>query len=97
MITVDNNKWTIETELTLKTVADIYRHFRKNLKKIDKTWIIDFAKCNRIDSAGLSLIIEYIKYAQKNNIQIIFKNIDQKTLSLAKVHGAKTILEEYIN
>ncbi|MBK2142357.1 STAS domain-containing protein [Francisella tularensis] len=97
MITVTNHKWTIETELTLKTVANIYRNFRKNLKKIDKTWIIDFARCDRIDSEGLSLIIEYIKYAQKNNIQIVFKNIDQKTLSLAKVHGAKTILEEYIN
>lgn len=32
MITVDNNKWTIEADLTFKTVADIYRHFRKNLK-----------------------------------------------------------------
>lgn len=29
MITVDNNKWTIEADLTFKTVADIYRHFRK--------------------------------------------------------------------
>ncbi|WP_423874356.1 STAS domain-containing protein, partial [Francisella tularensis] len=55
MITVTNHKWTIETELTLKTVANIYRNFRKNLKKIDKTWIIDFARCDRIDSAGLSL------------------------------------------
>ncbi|APC92182.1 MULTISPECIES: STAS domain-containing protein [Francisella] len=97
MITVDNNIWTIATELTFKTVAKIYKKSRKNLKKLDKTWIINFAKCNRIDSAGLSLMIEYIKYAQKNNIQIIFKNIDQKTLSLAKVHGAKAILEEYIN
>lgn len=33
MITVTNHKWTIETELTLKTVANIYRNFRKNLKK----------------------------------------------------------------
>lgn len=97
MITVDNNIWTIATELTFKTVAKIYKKSRKNLKKLDKTWIINFAKCNRIYSAGLSLMIEYIKYAQKNNIQIVFKNIDQKTLSLAKVHGAKTILEEYIN
>ena len=97
MITIANNKWTIETELTLKSVDQAYRYFRKNLKKIDKTWIIDFAKSDKIDSAGLSLIIEYIKYAQKNNIQIIFKNISQKTLSLANVHGAKTILEEYIN
>ncbi|APD49910.1 STAS domain-containing protein [Francisella hispaniensis] len=97
MITVTNNNWTIETELTLKTVASMYRYFRKNLKKIDKTWIIDFAKSDRIDSAGLSLIIEYIKYARKNNIQIVLKNINQKTLSLSNVHGAKTILEEYIS
>lgn len=58
MITVDNNIWTIATELTFKTVAKIYKKSRKNLKKLDKTWIINFAKCNRIDSAGLSLMIE---------------------------------------
>lgn len=78
MITVTNHKWTIETELTLKTVANIYRNFRKNLKKIDKTWIIDFARCDRIDSAGLSLIIEYIKYAQKIIYKLYLKILTKK-------------------
>ncbi|XSZ47242.1 STAS domain-containing protein [Francisella noatunensis] len=96
MITINNNKWVIESELTLKTVSQLYKTYKKELSKLGNIWIIDFSKCKKIDSSGLSLIIEYIKCAKKDNIQLKLENIDQKTLSLAKVHGENTILEEYI-
>ncbi|GAB4224087.1 MAG: STAS domain-containing protein [Francisella sp.] len=97
MINISNDTWIIDYELTLKTVGVLYKFFKNNCKKIDKIWIVDFAKASKIDSAGLSLIIEYIKYAKRHNIELKLKNIDQKTISLANVHGLKNILEEYIN
>ncbi|MEY8766568.1 MULTISPECIES: STAS domain-containing protein [Francisella] len=96
MIAINNNKWIIESELTLKTVSQLYKTYKKDLTKLDIIWIIDFSPCTKIDSSGLSLIIEYIKYAKRNSIQLKLENIDQKTFSLAKVHGADTILEEYL-
>ncbi|ASG67325.1 hypothetical protein fh0823_26270 [Francisella halioticida] len=97
MIKINNNFWAIDSDLTLKTVASIYKKFNKSLNDISNTWIIDFSNCNKIDSSGLALIIEYIKHAQKNSIKLKLKNIDTKTLSLAKIHGAKDILEQFIS
>lgn len=97
MIKINNDTWTIDSELTLKTVASIYKKYNKNLKNVSNTWIIDFSYCNKTDSSGLALIIEYIKYAQKNSIKLKLKNINTKILSLAKVHGAKDILGKFIS
>ncbi len=97
MIKINNHTWTIDSELTLKTVASISKKFNKNIRSISNTWTIDFSYCCKIDSSGLALIIEYIKYAQKNSIELKLKNIDIKILSLAKVHGAKDILEKFIS
>ncbi|QIW09461.1 STAS domain-containing protein [Francisella sp. LA112445] len=97
MIQIDNHTWTINSELTLKTVALIYKKYNKNLSDISSTWIIDFKDCNKADSSGLALIIEYIKHAQNNSIELKLENVDPKILSLAKVHGAKNILEKFIS
>ncbi|MED7787646.1 STAS domain-containing protein [Francisella sp. 19X1-34] len=97
MIQINNHTWTIDSELTLKTVALIYKNFNKSLKSISNAWIIDFKGCKKTDSSGLALIIEYIKYAQNNSIELKLKNVDPKILSLAKVHGAKDILEQFIS
>lgn len=97
MIHINNDIWTIDSELTLKTVASIHKKYNKNLKNISKVWSIDFKNCNKVDSSGLALIIEYIKYAQNNSIELKLDNIDTKILSLANVHGAKDILEQFID
>ena len=97
MIKINNDSWTIDSDLTFKTVASIYKKFNKSLKDISNTWTIDFSNCNKIDSSGLALIIEYIKHAKKNSIKLNLKNIDTKILSLAKIYGVKDILEQFIN
>lgn len=96
MIEIDNNTWLIKTELTLKTVSTICKKFDKSLANISSSWIIDFEECAKMDCSGLSLIIEYIKHAQKHNIKLILKNLSQNTLSLAKVHGIKDILKQHM-
>lgn len=97
MITITNNVWAIETELTLNTVSTVHKNFKNQLQKLSDTWIIDFSKCNKVDSSGLSLIIEYIKYSKSKNLELKLKNINEKTLSLAKIHGAENILEKFID
>jgi phospholipid transport system transporter-binding protein len=97
MIAINNNTWSIETELTLKTVPGVYKKYSKNLTNVSNIWNIDFKSCPKLDSSGLSLIIEYIKYAENKKITLKLHNIDSKTLSLAKVHGIKNILEQFIS
>jgi len=48
---------------------------------------IDLAAVANIDSAGLALMIEWIKYTRHHRTQIVFKNIPEQLLNLAKLSG----------
>jgi phospholipid transport system transporter-binding protein len=48
---------------------------------------IDLGRVTSTDSAGLALMIEWIKYTRHHRIQITFKNIPEQLLNLAKLSG----------
>jgi len=48
---------------------------------------IDLGRVGCIDSAGLALMIEWIKYTRHHRTQITFKNIPEQLLNLAKLTG----------
>lgn len=49
--------------------------------------VIDLHGVASADSAGLALMIEWIKQAQKKRIALIFKNIPKQLMTLAKLSG----------
>ncbi|QIV95475.1 phospholipid transport system transporter-binding protein [Allofrancisella inopinata] len=95
MIKITDNIWSIDTELTMVNVPSVVKKYAKHLERLKGSWIIDFSNCNKIDSAGLALIIEYIKYAKNNSIKLQLKNLSKDTISLSKVYGIESILEQY--
>ena len=48
---------------------------------------IDLSRVVSTDSAGLALMIEWIKYTRLHRTQIVFKNIPNQLLNLAKLSG----------
>jgi len=48
---------------------------------------IDLGRVSNTDSAGLALMIEWIKYSRQNRTQLSFKNIPAQLLNLAKLSG----------
>lgn len=48
---------------------------------------IDLAEVNKTDSAGLALMIEWIRIYQQKQIDISFKHIPEQLLALAKLSG----------
>jgi phospholipid transport system transporter-binding protein len=48
---------------------------------------IDLGRVGCSDSAGLALMIEWIKYTRHHRAQITFKNIPEQLLNLAKLSG----------
>ena len=48
---------------------------------------IDLCRVVCTDSAGLALMIEWIKYTRQHRTQIAFKNIPEQLLNLAKLSG----------
>lgn len=51
---------------------------------------IDLAQVTNTDSGGLALLIEWIKYARGNRVELKFRNIPEQLLTLAKLSGLET-------
>lgn len=63
---------------TLKSFA-----FLKTAKHVT----VDLSRVACTDSAGLALMIEWIKYTRDHKIQLRFKNIPEQLLNLARLSG----------
>jgi phospholipid transport system transporter-binding protein len=53
----------------------------------NKQITLDFSKVGNADSAGLALMLEWIKHARSKRVQLHFINIPGQLLNLAKLSG----------
>lgn len=56
----------------------------------EKKICIDLKEVNTADSAGLALMIEWIKHSKRYKTSLTFKNIPQQLITLAKLSGFDT-------
>ena len=81
-----SGRLTVDSDLTFQSIDGQYV---KSLAyfKAGKEVIIDFSPVTNADSAGLALIIEWIKYSRSKRIPLRFKNIPDQLFNLAKLSG----------
>ena len=79
---------TLKGDLTFASIN------KKTIKAIDfghsrysHSINIDLSEVNSSDSAGLALMIEWIKLSKQHNTEINFSHIPEQLLTLAKLSG----------
>ena len=78
--------FVIDGDLTFSTIdKQTVKSF--TFLSVAKPITIDLCRVACTDSAGLALMIEWIKYTRHHRIQITFKNIPEQLLNLAKLSG----------
>lgn len=78
--------FTVEGNLTFASIDKQTTQSFRSLKGIE-TIYIDLSKVGKTDSAGLALMIEWIKQSRTIRAQLRFKNIPDQLLALAKLSG----------
>lgn len=78
--------FVVDGDLTFATID------KKTVKSFDflkagKQVTIDLSRVNCTDSAGLALMIEWIKFTRHHRVQLRFKNIPEQLRKLAKLSG----------
>lgn len=71
-----------------KTVNAFSVHIQDTVDKI----ILDLKQVTNFDSAGLALLIEWIKFAQNRNIKLLFDNIPDQLMAIARLSGFEQAL-----
>lgn len=57
----------------------------------EKNITMDLGGVGNADSAGLALMLEWIKQASRKGVQLQFKNIPDQLLNLAKLSGLNSL------
>ena len=81
----------VSGDLNFATVVSLWVQSLTKLQSLaDLTF--DMAKVHTCNSAGLALMLEWVKYAKRANKKIQFKNIPANLASIIKVAGVNNIL-----
>ena len=95
-IDYQEDKFIVSGDLHFSNVMAIYKKSSKNLSK-NPVLEFDFSNVRSSDSAGIALIIEWIKFAKLTNKEIYFHSLSSDILQLARAAGLeKFIVETFI-
>jgi phospholipid transport system transporter-binding protein len=86
-----NGEYEIHGELSFDTVADLWRDGINLFDGGDDVYI-DLRGVTRSDSAGLVLLVEWMRCLRERQRQIHFANIPQQMLDIARVSSLDNIL-----
>lgn len=84
-------RFVIDGNLTFSTIdKNSVKSF--SFPKSAKRVTFDLKGVATTDSAGLALIIEWIKFARGRNIQLLFENIPDQLLTFARLSGVEQMI-----
>lgn len=90
---VDNGagSWLLQGELDFESVPALLRHAGARMLGKDRLEV-DLKAVTRADSAGLALLVEWLRESETAGNEIVFINVPPQLLSIARVCGLDEIL-----
>ena len=89
--TDDNGVINVSGELTFNTVSQIVTAAPGLFEKLSNLEI-DLVNVSRSDSAGLALLVDWVRYAKNTNKNIVFHNMPTQLLAIAHASGLDELL-----
>jgi phospholipid transport system transporter-binding protein len=83
--------WLLEGELDFFTVPDVLARAR-SCKSGDDAIRVDLKGVTRADSAGLALLLEWLRRSERAGCSISFVNVPEQLMSIARICGLEGIL-----
>ena len=90
---VDNGagSWLLQGELDFESVPALLRHAGARMLGKERLEV-DLKAVTRADSAGLALLVEWLRESETAGNEIVFINVPPQLLSIARVCGLDEIL-----
>ncbi|MCD6038895.1 MAG: Sulfate transporter/antisigma-factor antagonist [Gammaproteobacteria bacterium] len=90
-IVCEDHRLRVSGELNFKTVEALWKQSLPFLSSQQSSIDIDLSQITMSNSAGLALLVEWLKYAKRENKTIIFHGIPPQLQSIAKVAAVNLI------
>ncbi len=89
--------WQLAGEMTMYGVSDA-RHVLLRNRPTQGAWIVEGRQLKSVDSAGLALILDMMRYARDHNITLTVRGLPAIARELVEVQGLISLFSgvEYV-
>ena len=89
---LDTHHFQVEGELCLETAPDLLQSMLGQFPAVGSEVQIDLEGVTRSDSAGLALLVEWLRLAEKQDITLHFHNLPDQLREIAQVSDLLPLL-----
>ena len=90
MITRTGDQIEVSGSMTMATINALYNEGLKS--QGNSNMVVDFARVEKMDSSAVSLMLVWLREAQRENTALSFINVPENLMSLAKLYGVADLL-----
>jgi len=92
---LNKQQYSISGSVDLTTVPDLMQQATVFFKSADKKINIDLSQVTSSNSAALALMLEMLKQARENQIELHFEHLPDTMLTIAKAYGIDGKIREF--
>lgn len=89
---VSENQYAVSGELNMQTVPAIARTATALFEGASGEVTVDLSAVTRADSAGLALLVDWLRLARRYQYVLQFKNLPEQLMQIARVSEVHQIL-----
>ena len=89
---INDQQYILSGELTMQNVSKMSRDTAPLIKTMSGDIYIDLSKIERADSAGLALLIDWLRIAKRRNFRLHFEQLPEQLMQIAKVCELHSVL-----
>lgn len=89
---INDQEYVLSGELTMQNVAKISQDTAALLNTMSGEVSIDLSKIDRADSAGLALLIDWLRIARRRNFSLHFEQLPEQLMQIASVCELDSVL-----
>lgn len=89
---INNNQYNLIGQLNAETVPELLAHTPIFTQPQTNPVIIDLKAVKHSSSAGIALLLEWLRQANKNKVELQFTNMPVKMKAIAEICGLSDIL-----
>ncbi|MGI9305454.1 MAG: STAS domain-containing protein [Gammaproteobacteria bacterium] len=85
-------EYALAGELSFGSVPGLWQQSRQQLSTKDAAWRIDLQAVERSDSAGLALLLAWVRDARRHSIELSLSNPPAQLREIAGANGLQGVL-----
>lgn len=84
---------SLSGDLLNNTVTDVVESGKHLLEKAGDCWTVNMSDVERVSSAGVALILEWLRHANSNNITLKIQNLPDHMKSIIDISDLQPVFE----